>query len=230
VKPTRDRELLRLPGTGSDAAERALIDGIAAEFARSFDALADIGPAVAIFGSARIREGHPDYELARSAAEHVGRAGYAVITGGGPGLMEAANRGARDADALSIGVNIELPEEERPNDYLDISLAVRHYFVRKVILFRFACAYVICPGGTGTLDEMFEALALVGVGTIENFPMVLLDAAEWEDLLRWLHARPLAQGRIDPATLERISVVDDPALIPAIVDEGLAAQRAAASG
>ena len=138
----------------------------------------------------------------REVAATLGRAGFAIITGGGPGLMEAANRGARDAGALSIGCNIELPREQGLNPYVDIGLEFRHFFARKVMFVRYACAFVICPGGFGTLDELFEALTLIQTGTIRDFPVVLLGAGEWDGLLDWLRHRALADGRISLEDLE----------------------------
>ena len=136
---------------------------IAAEFAMGFDRLAGLGPAVTVFGSARTPRDHPHYRLMRDVGAELGRAGYAVITGGGGGLMEAANRGAREAGALSVGCNIELPREQRLNDYVDIGLRFRHFFARKVMFVRYASAFVIGPGGYGTLDELFEALTLIQI-------------------------------------------------------------------
>ena len=153
-----------------------------------------------VFGSARTPPEHPSYELVREVGCCLGRSGYAVITGGGPGLMEAANRGAREAGALSIGCNIELPHEQAPNPYLDIGLRFRHFFARKVMFVRYACAFVICPGGYGTLDELFEALTLIQTATIRHFPAILLGEGEWDGLLAWLRERALADGRIGPAT------------------------------
>ncbi len=163
-EPAFDQELLMWLGDESPAVRAADADrvrDIAAEFARGFDALSAVDRAVTLFGSARTPPDHPDYALVREVAATLGRAGYAIITGGGPGLMEAANAGARDARALSIGCNIELPREQHLNPYLDIGLVFRHFFVRKVMFVRYACAFVICPGGFGTLDELFEALTLI---------------------------------------------------------------------
>ena len=155
------------------AADTERVRDIAAEFARGFDALARVGRAVTVFGSARTPPGHPHYALARQVGARLGEAGYAVITGGGPGLMEAANRGARDAGALSIGCNIELPHEQELNPYVDIGLRFRHFFARKVMFVRYASAFVICPGGYGTLDELFESLTLIQTATIRHFPVIL---------------------------------------------------------
>jgi uncharacterized protein (TIGR00730 family) len=162
-KQTLDEELLLWLGDEPAeirAADAERVREIAAEFAHGFDALAQIGPAVSVFGSARTPRTHPDYTLVRETAACLGRSGYAIVTGGGPGLMEAANRGARDAGATSVGCNIVLPHEQAPNDYLDISLRFGHFFARKVMFVRYASAFVIAPGGFGTLDEYFEALTL----------------------------------------------------------------------
>jgi uncharacterized protein (TIGR00730 family) len=192
-RQTFDEELLlwlgdEPPGVRTADAER--LREITAEFARGFDALASVQRAVTIFGSARTAPEHPDYALVRDVAAHLGRAGYAIITGGGPGLMAAANRGARDAGALSVGCNIELPREQKPNPYVDIALQFRHFFARKVMFVRYACAFVICPGGYGTLDEMFEALTLIQTRTIRHFPVILLGEGEWDG-----HCNGSATGR-----------------------------------
>jgi uncharacterized protein (TIGR00730 family) len=226
---TLDEELLLWLGDEPPevrAADADRVRDIASEFAAGFSALASVGPAVTVFGSARTPPGHPTYELVREVGFRLGRSGYAVITGGGPGLMEAANRGAREAGALSIGCNIELPHEQAPNPYLDIGLRFRHFFVRKVMFVRYACAFVICPGGYGTLDELFEALTLIQTGTIRHFPAVLLGEGEWEGLLAWLQQRALADGRIGPRDLELISLATDPEQVCAIVEEAQGRQRA----
>ncbi len=208
------------------AADAERIRDIAAEFARGFDALSEVGAAVTVFGSARTPREHPHYALARDVGASLGGAGYAVITGGGPGLMEAANRGARDAGALSIGCNIELPHEQRLNPYVDIGLRFRHFFARKVMFVRYACAFVICPGGYGTLDELFESLTLIQTATIRHFPVILVGDGEWDGLIEWLRARALADGRIDEADLDVLRVVQQPSQVPAIVDAAHERQRA----
>jgi uncharacterized protein (TIGR00730 family) len=180
---------------------------------------------VTIFGSARTPREHPDYALVREVGACLGRAGYAVITGGGPGLMEAANLGAREVGALSIGCNIELPHEQAPNSYLDIGLCFRHFFARKVMFVRYASAFVIAPGGYGTLDELFEALTLIQTATIRDFPVILLGEGEWDGLLEWLRARALARRRIDPADLAGLRTVRDPSEVCAIVDAARGRQR-----
>src|SRR6202035_2561906 len=157
--------------------------------------------AVTFFGSARTPPEHPHYAMVREVAAALGRAGFAVITGGGGGLMEAANRGAQDSGATSVGCNIELPHEQKLNAYVDIGLTFRHFFARKVMFVRYASAFVIGPGGFGTLDELFESLALIQTGTIRHFPVILLGDGEWDGLLDWLRARALAQGRISASDL-----------------------------
>jgi uncharacterized protein (TIGR00730 family) len=231
-EPTFDEELLLWLGdesAGVRAADVERVRDIAEEFARGFDALAGIGPAVTVFGSARTPREHPDYELVREVGACLGRAGYAVITGGGPGLMEAANRGAQDAGALSIGCNIELPREQALNPYLDIGLRFRHFFARKVMFLRYASAVVIAPGGYGTLDELFETLTLIETATIRHFPVMLLGEGEWEGLLQWLRARALADGRIDAQDLAIPEVVRRPSEVCEIVDAARRRQREQAS-
>jgi uncharacterized protein (TIGR00730 family) len=228
VAPTLDEELLLWLGDEPPAvraADSARVRDIAAEFSRGFAALAGVERAVSVFGSARTPREHPDYALARAVGTCLGRAGYAVITGGGPGLMEAANRGARDAKALSIGCNIELPHEQALNAYVDIGLRFRHFFARKVMFVRYACAFVICPGGYGTLDELFEALTLIQTSTIRHFPVILVGEGEWEGLLEWLRARALTAGRIAATDLELMHVAASPEEAVAIVDAAHARQR-----
>jgi uncharacterized protein (TIGR00730 family) len=207
------------------AADSERVRDIAGEFARGFDALADVGPAVTVFGSARTPAEHPDYALAREVGACLGRGGYAVITGGGGGLMEAANRGARDVGAVSIGCNIELPREQALNPYVDIGLRFKHFFARKVMFVRYASAFVVCPGGYGTLDELFEALTLIQTMTIRHFPVILIGAGEWDGLLDWLRARALADGRIDAGDVELMHVLSSPEQVCALVDAAHQAQR-----
>ncbi len=225
---TFDEELLQWLGDeppGMRAADAQRIREIAAEFARGFDALARVKRAVTVFGSARTSPDHPDYALAREVGTCLGRGGYAVITGGGPGLMEAANRGAREVGALSIGCNIELPEEQELNPYLDIGIRFRHFFARKVMFVRYASAFVICPGGYGTLDELFEALTLRQTGIIRHFPVIVVGEGEWDGLLDWLRVRALAEGRLDATDLDVLRVVDRPSELCEIVDAAHRRQR-----
>ena len=218
---TFDEELLLWLGDEPPnvcAADAERIRDIAAELASGFAALSEIGPAVTVFGSARTLRGHPHYALAREIGARLGGAGYAIITGGGGGLMEAANRGARDAGALSIGCNIELPREQRLNAYVDIGLRFRHFFARKVMFVRYASAFVICPGGFGTLDELFESLTLIQTNTIRHFPAILVGEGEWEGLLDWMRAQALADGRISAEDLRLLHTVGDPSEVCEIVD------------
>jgi uncharacterized protein (TIGR00730 family) len=222
VHHTFDQELLswfgnEAPHTFEHDAE--LVRQIAQEFAMGFDALSDIGPAVTIFGSARTGPEHPTYELVRSVAAALGRAGNAIITGGGPGLMEAANRGARDAGATSIGCSIELPHEQGSNPYVGIDLRFHHFFARKVMFVRYAQAFVVAPGGFGTLDELFEVLTLIQTSTVQNFPAILIGDGEWDGLLSWLRERALPDGRIDSDDLAGLHISADPQEIVRIVEQ-----------
>jgi uncharacterized protein (TIGR00730 family) len=210
---TFDEELLlwlgdEPPGARARDAER--VREIAAEFALGFDRLAGLGAAVSVFGSARTPPEHPAYDMTRRVAAALGAAGFAIITGGGGGLMEAANRGARDAGALSVGCNIQLPDEQRQNDYLDIALRFRHFFARKVMFVRYACGFVIAPGGFGTLDELFESLTLIQTSTIQHFPVILLGEDEWDGMLGWLCERALADRRITAHDLSGLHRLSDP--------------------
>ncbi len=226
---TLDEELLLWLGDESPqvrAADGERVRDIAAEFARGFDALASVGPAVTVFGSARTPRDHRDYALAREVGACLGEAGYGVITGGGPGLMEAANRGARDVGALSVGCNIELPHEQQLNPYVDIGLRFRHFFVRKVMFVRYACAFVVCPGGFGTLDELFEALTLIQTATIRHFPAILVGEGEWEGLLAWLRATALVERHIAPGDLDILKLVREPSEVCEIVEQAEQRQRA----
>jgi uncharacterized protein (TIGR00730 family) len=226
---TFDQELLLWLGDEPPqvrAADAARIRDLAAEFAMGFAALSHLTRAVTVYGSARTPREHPNYASARELGACLGRAGYAVITGGGSGIMEAANRGARDVGALSVGCNIELPREQGFNPYVDIGLRFRHFFARKVMFVRYANAFVICPGGFGTLDELFEALTLIQTGTIRNFPVILLGGEEWDGLLEWLRSRVLADGRIDAGDLELLQVIRRPVEASAIIDAAAPVQRA----
>ena len=219
---TFDEELLQWLGdepAQQRAADAERVREIAAELARGFDALSRIGPAVTVFGSSRTPAEHPDYAYVRQLSAALGRSGYAVITGGGSGLMEAANRGARDAAALSVGCNIELPNQQPFNPYLDLRLRFRHFFARKVMFVRYAIAFVIAPGGYGTLDELFEALTLIQTGTVRHFPVILVGGDEWSGIIDWLRTRALADGRIAPRELSLLRTLTDPAEVVAIVDE-----------
>ncbi len=186
---------------------------IADEFRAGFAAVERIDrPAVTIFGSARVAEGHPVYAQAREAGRRAAEAGFAVVTGGGPGVMEAANRGAREAGGLSVGFNIRLPAEQIPNPYLDIELTFHHFYARKTMLVKAAEGFILFPGGLGTLDELFEALVLVQTGKIVHFPVVLVGSAHWQGLRAWIESRLVAHGLVSSGDLALVSVTDDPAL------------------
>jgi uncharacterized protein (TIGR00730 family) len=214
-----------------DSARRdheASVELIADEFRRGFAVLERIDrPAVAVFGSARIPEGRPEYEVARAAGHEFARRGWAVITGGGPGLMEAANRGAREGGGLSVGFNIELPHEQAANAYLDVSHTFRHFYARKVCFMKQAAGFVILPGGFGTLDELFESVTLIQTGKVRSFPVVLVGSAYWRPLLEWLGRTVLEAGTINPAELGLLRIVDDPVSAVDVVIEQSGAQRAA---
>ena len=182
---------------------------IQAEFVEGFDALAAIGPAVTFFGSARVREPDPMYDAARKLAAELGRRGFAIITGGGPGIMEAANRGAQEGGGLSIGCNIELPFEQSLNAYVDLGIEFRYFFVRKTMFVKYAEAFVIFPGGFGTLDELFESLTLIQTGKVVHFPVILFSSAYWQGLTSWVRERVLAEGKISADDLNLMVVTDD---------------------
>jgi len=183
---------------------------IQAEFVEGFDAMSHIGPAVTLFGSARTKPGTPHYEAARMTAATLAENGLAVITGGGPGIMEAGNRGAAEAGGLSVGLNIELPMEQTPNSWQNMSLEFRYFFVRKLMFVKYSIGYVIFPGGFGTMDELFESLTLSQTGKIQPFPVVLFGWEYWGRMLDWLKGSMLSEGYIDGDDLELFHVTDDP--------------------
>jgi uncharacterized protein (TIGR00730 family) len=190
---------------------------IQSEFVEGFEALAGLGPAVAVFGSARIGPDSPAYDLARQIGAGLARAGFAVITGGGPGAMEAANLGAHEAGGLSIGCNIELPHEQHLNPYVDLSIEFHYFFARKTMFVKYADAFVIMPGGFGTLDELFESLTLIQTGKIRDFPVVLMGHAYWDGLLAWMREVQLPAGAIAQADLDLLQVTDDPVQAVAMI-------------
>jgi uncharacterized protein (TIGR00730 family) len=203
-----DREILASE-TGDFEGDAELIRE---EFLAGFRAVARIDrPAVSIFGSARVAAGSEPYELARVAGRRFAEAGWGVVTGGGPGVMEAANRGCREGGGLSVGFNIELPHEQHENRYLDVSLSFRHFFARKTMFVKAAEGYVVFPGGFGTVDELFEALTLIQTGKVLHFPVVLVGRDYWSPLLAWVADGLLPQGMISRDDLALLSVVDDPA-------------------
>ena len=193
---------------------------IMGEFVDGFDVLARVGMAVTLFGSARIKEGSPYYDAAREVGRGLAERGYAVITGGGPGLMEAANRGANEAGGLSIGCNIELPHEQSPNQYANLSIDFRYFFVRKTMFVKYSEAFVVFPGGFGTLDELFEALTLIQTAKVERFPVVLYGSEYWSGLLDWIRDRLLVEGMVSQSDLDLIQVVDTAEEVCAIATSG----------
>ncbi|HEV2875625.1 MAG TPA: TIGR00730 family Rossman fold protein [Thermoleophilaceae bacterium] len=215
VPETLDEELIgaeeaALLSTLTDAAR---VERIREELEEGFRALAHVGAAASFFGSARTPSDDPEYAQARETARLVGEAGMAIITGGGPGVMEAANRGARDAGALSIGLGIELPFEQDLNGHLDISLDFHYFFARKIMFVRYASGFVVFPGGFGTLDELFESLTLIQTGKVRNFPVILVGTDYWCDLIEWLRKRVLTEGKISPGDMDLVTVTDDPVVV-----------------
>jgi uncharacterized protein (TIGR00730 family) len=182
---------------------------ILAEFVEGFDSLANIGPAVTFFGSARATENDAGYRAARELAAKLAKDGCAIITGGGPGVMEAANRGAQEGHGISVGLNIEIPFEQRPNRYIDKLIEFRYFFVRKVMFVKYSVAFVILPGGFGTMDELFEALTLIQTRKIKPFPVYLLGRNYWAGLVGWLKDVMVKEGKISPEDLDILHVVDD---------------------
>ena len=192
------------------------------ETLRGFRALHFVGPCVTVFGSARFTPDQPYYRLAREVGARLARAGFTVLTGGGPGIMEAANRGAREAGGYSVGCNIELAHEQQPNPYLDRWVTFRHFSVRKMMLVKYSYAFIALPGGFGTLDEIFETATLIQTGKIKDFPLVLMGRQYWRPLLDFVRDRLLAERTIDPGDAGRILVTDSPAeAVDAVTDIGL---------
>jgi len=197
---------------------------IQAEFVEGFGLLAELGPAVAIFGSARTQRGTHEYQTAEDIASGLVKAGYAVITGGGPAIMEAANKGAVEAGGVSVGLGIELPMEMGLNDYVEIGMEFRYFFARKTCFIKYSQAFVVMPGGYGSMDELFEALTLVATGKITKFPIVLVGRSYWSGLLSWLQDTVLAEGKIGHAEFGLISVADEPDEVIEIIRREHAAQ------
>ena len=183
---------------------------IMAEFVEGFENLTEVHPAVTIFGSARCKKGDALYEKAYNLTKLLAVNGFNIITGGGPGVMEAANKGAKDGGAKSVGINIELPYEQRPNPYSNVRLSFRYFFIRKVMFLKYGMAYVVMPGGFGTLDEFFEAITLVQTKKIKPFPIILVDSSYWSGLLEWIKINLLSQQKISEEDMDIFKVMDDP--------------------
>jgi uncharacterized protein (TIGR00730 family) len=209
-RQTEDERLLEsveeLETIGRDAWRIFRIMG---EFVEGFEEMTKVGPAVSIFGSARVQPDHPQYQLCVETARLIGESGYAIITGGGPGIMEAANRGAREAGARSVGCNIELPFEQHTNPYVDVSIDFRYFFVRKTMFVKYAQAFVIFPGGFGTMDELFESLTLIQTGKVRHFPVVLMGKDYWGGLVDWIRERMAAEGKVAEQDLDLFFLTDD---------------------
>lgn len=221
---TQDAKLLERPTpqqqafTDTDPWRVLRIQG---EFVEGFDTLAELGPAVTLFGSARTREDDPMYQACVETARLLVESGLTVITGGGPGIMEAGNRGAKEAGGVSVGLNIELPFEQGSNAYVDIPINFHYFFVRKTMFVKYAQGFVIFPGGFGTLDELFEALTLIQTGKICNFPVILFGSAYWAGLLQWMRDVQLAEGKIAAADLDLMVVTDSPEQVRDVIMEAM---------
>src|SRR5438876_1770623 len=204
--PQRADEIF-LEGPRSRFDELITLFRVLLDFLRGFRVLHFVGPCVTVFGSARIKEGHPSYELARKMSAAIAQLGFTVMTGGGPGIMEAANRGAKDVNGRSVGCNIELPFEQKPNPYLDRCVTMHYFFVRKTLLVKYSYAFVVFPGGVGTVDELFEALTLIQTGKIEHFPIVVMGADYWRELLGFIEKMARA-GTISPQDVRLVYATD----------------------
>ena len=228
---TEDEALLRRPTRRPDFLDsdpwRSL--RILSEFVEGFDALASVGPAVSVFGSARTKSNHRYYRQARQLGRRLAEAGYAVITGGGPGIMEAANRGCQEGGGLSVGCNIELPMEQGLNRYVDLGVEFRYFFARKVMFVKYADAFVIFPGGYGTLDELFEALTLIQTRKVQDFPVILMGTDYWTGMIEWIRGSLLAEAAINPEDVDLLRLTDDPEEAVTIIGAYQDRHRAAAA-
>ena len=224
--PTQDEQLLESPrGDEFTHTDTWRVFRIMGEFVQGFEELASITRGISIFGSARTSPDDPDYEAARETAALLAREGFAVITGGGPGIMEAANRGAAEAGGISVGCNIELPFEQGANPYLTRSLTFHYFFVRKMMFVKYSLGFIIFPGGFGTLDELFEALTLIQTQKIRNFPVVLFGSAYWQELLNWVRDIAMKSGKVSPQDLDLLHLTDSPKEIVRIVVESQSSLR-----
>ncbi|HEX2717165.1 MAG TPA: TIGR00730 family Rossman fold protein [Gemmatimonadaceae bacterium] len=210
---TEDEKLLALPRPGGDftRSDPWRVMRITSEFVEGFDTLNSVEKGVSVFGSARTHPDDPQYQQAQEVSRLLAEAGFSIITGAGPGIMEAANKGAKLAGGRSVGCNIELPFEQGANPYVDTLVNFRYFFVRKTMFIKYSVAFIIFPGGFGTLDELFEALTLIQTGKISQFPVILFGRHYWAGLVRWLHTRVLGEGKISPGDLDLMLLTDDPA-------------------
>jgi uncharacterized protein (TIGR00730 family) len=222
---THDEALLEAPTPGDKLFTHTdpwRVLRVMSEFVDGFDALAELAPAVTFFGSARVKRDSAEYRAAEETACLVGKAGYPIITGGGPGIMEAANQGAQRAGVTSVGLNIELPFEQEVNPYVDVMRQFRYFFARKTMLVKYAVGFVIFPGGFGTIDELFEAATLIQTGKIRNFPIVLYGSSYWSGLLGWMREQMLSGGKIAEADLSLLMVADSPRQARELLLKGIA--------
>lgn len=210
MKPENDKDYKLLRGEESLFVDLVRSFRIWNEFCYGFRNLHKVGQCVTFFGSARLKEDNPYYKLAYQTAYEAGQSGYAVMTGGGPGLMEAANRGARDAGALSVGCNIELPVAQAPNAYTDITLHFQHFYVRKVMLLKYSSAFILMPGGFGTMDEVFEVATLIQTGKVRNFPLIVMGSDYWREIVPFLQKTMVAHGTISVSDLDIVKITDHP--------------------
>jgi uncharacterized protein (TIGR00730 family) len=211
LKSLKDAEKSFLGGRRSSADELESAVRVFLEMLRGFEELEFEGPCVTVFGSARFADGHPYYQMGREVGRLLAEKGYAVMTGGGPGVMEAANRGAKEAGGVSLGCNIQLPKEQKPNAYLDRFVEFEHFFVRKVMLVKYSSAFIVLPGGFGTLDEAFEVITLIQTKKLESFPVVALGGSYWQELSEFLSRTLVREGTISEADLKLITLAEDPA-------------------
>jgi uncharacterized protein (TIGR00730 family) len=225
VPATADEELIYADSETvlSEQSEADRLRRIERELVLGFNELGKIGPAICVFGSARTSADAPQYELARRVGRAIGEAGFAVITGGGPGTMEAANRGAQDAGALSVGLNIELPHEQSINAYVDLGIEFHYFFTRKVMFLRYSEAFVVFPGGLGTFDELFEALTLIQTGKAVDHPVILQGSEFWTGLIDWIRSHPLAEGMLTQEDLAQAELADGVEDVMARLLSGLSA-------
>lgn len=219
---SEDQETVEfLAGPRSRVAEFFRVCRIGVEFIRGFRRLHFVGPCVTVFGSARFKEGHEHYEMARAVGAKIAKMGLTTLTGGGPGIMEAANRGAKESGGASIGCNIVLPMEQKPNPYVDTFIEFKYFFVRKVMLVKYSYAFVVLPGGFGTLDELFEAATLVQTGKIRSFPIVLMGVAYWAPMVEFLRSTLLKAGTISPEDLDIFTLTDSPEEAARVIRTGI---------